>query len=65
MAAISQEVALEMVRRLMLFPFPTICRHSVACDILSALEADGYALSPELAIAVTHAHDDEALELLA
>lgn len=32
---------LEMILALVRFPYPTICRHSVACDLLSLLEEKG------------------------
>lgn len=55
---------LDIVQRLLQFPLPTICRHAVAADLLSALEAHGYPVSNELAGAVVRAEDDVALKLL-
>lgn len=64
MTSISQEVVLKMVENLMKFPYPTICRHAIALDLLGALEFAGYELNAELANAVCSAHDDEALAIL-
>jgi hypothetical protein len=55
---------LRMVRRLLEFPYPQICRHSVACDLLSLLEEHGYPVTDALAAAVVRADDGKALELL-
>jgi hypothetical protein len=55
---------LRMVRRLLEFPYPQICRHSVACDLLSLLEEHGYPVTDGLAAAVVRADDGKALELL-
>ena len=52
------------IRRLLNFPFPQICRHSVACDLLSILEISGLTVSQELAGAVVRAEDDAALAFL-
>ena len=58
---------LDLVGSLLRFPFPTICRHAVAGDLLDLLERSG--LNPgetfdELCGFVVGAHDDEALEAL-
>ena len=53
---------LRMIERLVNFPFPQICRHSVACDLLSLFETyfggDGLA---RLAKALVQADDESAL----
>ena len=49
----------------MKFPYPTICRHLVAADMLSALEEHGYPVSRRLVKAVVDADDEAALEALA
>lgn len=54
----------NMVIKLLEFPYPQICRHSVACDLLSIIEEHGGLVSNELAQAVTQADDEKALELL-
>lgn len=66
--AIPMSQVLDLVGSLLRYPFPTICRHSVAGDLLDLLERNG--LNPgetfdELCGFVVGAHDDEALETLA
>lgn len=56
-----QEV-LGMVKRLMSLPFPQICRHSVALDLLSALESKGWNPPAKLCKAICQADDCEALK---
>ncbi len=63
-ASLPAKTVLAFVQRLLEFPYPTICRHKVAADLLSLLEEAGYPLSQELARAVVFAHDDEAEILL-
>lgn len=53
-----------MVIKLLEFPYPQICRHSIVCDLLSIIEEHGGLVSHELAQAVTQANDEKALELL-
>lgn len=53
-----------MVKKLLEFPFPQICRHSVACDLLSLLEENGVEISHELAEAVVKCDDERGLSLL-
>lgn len=61
---IPADVVLTMVKKLMEFPYPTICRHAVGLDLLGALAKHGHPVSSELLDAVCCARDDEALELL-
>lgn len=53
-----------MVIKLLEFPYPQICGHSVACDLLSIIEEYGGDVPYELAQAVTQADDEKVLELL-
>ena len=53
-----------MVRRLLEFPYPRICRHLVAAELLGALNEHGYPIAAELISAAYDAHDDVALDLL-
>jgi hypothetical protein len=55
---------LNMVRNLMKFRYPQICRHLVAADLLSLLDSKGASVSADLADAVVNANDEEALRLL-
>lgn len=55
----------EIIRRMLELPEPTICRHSVAAWLLSVLERHGCKVSDALAHAVVFAEPDEdALRLL-
>lgn len=54
----------KMIERFLTFPFPQICRHSVACDLLNLLEIHGVKITSELADAVVRAEDDVALDLI-
>lgn len=57
-------MVLEAVRGCLNFPFPQICRHLVACDLLEILERVGYVIPDDLARAVVKADDARALPLL-
>lgn len=54
----------SFVRNAIDFPYPQICKHSVAADLLSLLEKHGVPISKELADAVVQADDERALSLL-
>jgi hypothetical protein len=64
MKDIEPRVLLTMIERLLKFPFPQICRHSVACDLLDQLERHGAPVSQDLAKAIVNADDETALTLL-
>jgi len=55
---------LRIIQRLMQFPYPQICRHLVAADLLSLLEEYGMEVSSDLAKAVVGADDENAVRLL-
>lgn len=55
---------LQIVKKLMNFPFPTICRHAVASDLLSMLEERGWKCPRDLAESVIKAEDQKALDIL-
>ena len=63
---LTDEQVMKMLRGLMKFPYPQICRHSVALDIMSCMEENGRMLPnwKELVTTVVQANDDEALRLL-
>jgi hypothetical protein len=61
---LSESVVFGMIASLLRFPFPTVCRHLVAADLLSALEEAGLGIPQELARAVVAADDENALTLL-
>ncbi len=53
-----------LVSNLVDYPFPTICRHLVAHDLLQALRETGVHIPDHLMSAVTEARDAEALAKL-
>ena len=61
---VTEAKILDLVKRLLNFPEPKICRHYVAANLLNILEESGYPISQELAGAVVNADDDYALNLL-
>jgi len=63
---LTDEQVMKMLCGLLKFPYPQICRHSVALDIMSCMEENGQTLPnwKELLAAVTQANDGEALRLL-
>ncbi len=64
---IANEQIFGMIKRLLSFPYPTICRHSVAADLLSLLEESGEEITDsfaELAKHIIEAQDQEALHYL-
>jgi hypothetical protein len=56
----------QEVRNMLNFPFPSICRHTVALDMLSILEKHGYPIPDGLAKAICEGSggDERALEIL-
>lgn len=63
-AMVPAAMVLEAVRGCLSFPFPQVCRHLVACDLLNILERVGYAVPPGLADAVVRADDATAQDAL-
>jgi hypothetical protein len=64
MVLIESTEVVKIIRGLLRFPYPQICRHSVALDLLSLLEASGAPISQELADAVVCSDDASALRIL-
>ena len=64
MNAITESDIMAMVEKYLELPFPQICRHSVALDLLSLLESKGYKLNTNLVAAISNADDDTALKLI-
>ena len=54
---------LEMIKGLLIFPHPQICRHYVAANLLSLLEKRGWKCSNEFAKAVVDADDETAIRI--
>ncbi len=63
-AMVPAAMVLEAVRGCLSFPFPQVCRHLVAYDLLNILERVGYAIPPGLADAVVRADDATAQDAL-
>lgn len=58
---------LTLVKNAIAFPFPQICKHTVAANLLSMLEKRGEPVTESfqrLVKAVTQAKDEDALEIL-
>lgn len=49
MATLIEKDIYKMIVGLLKFPYPQICRHLVALELLSLLEKNGYEISKELA----------------
>lgn len=63
--AVPDRALLQLVEKLIDFPFPQICRHLVAHDLLQAMREAGAEIPDELIDAVTQAQDASAREQLA
>lgn len=63
-SVLSAEDIWEQIQWLLSFPYPTVCRHLVACNLLDLLERRGAAIPSGLAEAVVRAKDHEALQLI-
>lgn len=61
--AIIQDIWKMVERAATALPFPTICRHRVALDLLELLESHGEIIPPELCKAVCDADDAKCAEL--
>jgi hypothetical protein len=48
-------------RRVIAYPFPKICKHLVAANMLSDMEQIGFEVTKEIARAVVEADDESAL----
>lgn len=64
MKGVPSEALLKLVRGLLDYPFPQVCRHLVAHDVLTIMKESGVEIPDELLRAVTHAKDDEAKQIL-
>jgi hypothetical protein len=61
---ISAEDILKEVRKLIEFPRPQVCRHYIACDLISLLASKGIDVPTDLIVAVVNADDEAALVAL-
>lgn len=52
----------NLVKELVAFPFPQICKHLAACRVLETMESLGVEVSKELAAAVVKADDEIVLK---
>lgn len=66
MEPITSADVLEMIRGLLNFPAPTVCRHYVMCNLLSLMEKRGFPGEElrALAEAVVDADDETAMSCL-
>lgn len=66
MATLIEKDIYKMIIGLLKFPYPQICRHLVALELLSLLEKNGYEISEELAKYISKASecDSEAIDLI-
>lgn len=61
---LSVDDVLKLVKDMMSYPFPQICRHDVALRLMDALQRKGWKAPDDLCRAVVKCQDDEALRLL-
>lgn len=54
----------DMIISLIKFPYPHICKHLVACDLLSLIEEYGESMPYELGKAIAQADDERVIELM-
>lgn len=54
----------KLVQCCIRFPYPQICKHSVACDILDVIERHGGLVTEEIADAIIQCRDEDALRLI-
>lgn len=63
-AAIPVMDVLRFIRNVIDFPYPQICKHLVAGELLSVLETHGLVVPAALSRAVISADDDRAIAIL-
>ncbi len=61
----TEQVLKELVAVLIEFPYPQVCKHWAALEVLNAMELLDIKVDDKLAKAVCDADDDTALQLLA
>jgi hypothetical protein len=61
---LDEKILLKFIKRTIEFPYPQICKHLVASNLLSIMEENGFDLSQELAKAVINADDDKSIDLI-
>lgn len=54
----------QMVQNWIKFPFPKICKHTVALDLLNILEKKGCNINAEIVKSISDCEDGKTLELL-
>lgn len=62
--SVSNREIIKLVEGCLKLPYPRICRHQVALDLLDVLERSGEYISPVLAKAICDAEDNKALDIL-
>lgn len=61
---ITEADILALVRGAVRFPYPQVCKHLVALDLLNMLGEKGYNVREDLAAAIVEARDEDALAIL-
>ena len=64
MDMVTEKQIYGMIRGLLNFPYPQICRHAVALDLLNLLEQNGATLNSDMVIHIVQADDEKALALV-
>ena len=64
MKEITEKDILQLVKKLIEFPDTQVCKHYVALQLLSLLEAKGVVLSNSLVTAVVASNDEEIIRLI-
>lgn len=64
MATIPASAIVDAIRDLLTFPYDRVCRHYVACNLLSVLESHGIVITEDLARSVVECDDETALREL-
>lgn len=64
MSGLPASAIMTIVRGLLEFPYPQICRHLVAAELLAALDENGHPIEPGLIKATWEADDITALSFM-
>ena len=61
---ISEKDIYSIITKLIEFPNGQICKHLVACNLLSMLDGNGFSLDEQLVKNIVDEEDEEALDIL-
>ena len=59
---LTTEQACEMIRHMLGFPHPRICRHTVVLELINYMEINGFKINNDFCKAVVKCDDELALE---